>query len=214
MRTVGILAWLAHDEVDVAAGEVDEARRQWSQHGFHIQHHYLLLAQSMIDLYRGEAARAYERVLERWPALEASLLLRTVQHSLGAAVWMRARCALAAFAQPGGKLAGDPRLLAAADRDGLRLEQERIPWMVALGRLVRAGVAACRREPAAAQLFEDAAARLDAADMRLIAQAARRRLGELTGARELVEACDQAMKQQTVVNPARMTRVWVPGFPT
>src|SRR5262249_54660085 len=126
---------------------------------------------------------------------------------------LRARAALAAApaaAEPG-------PLLHAAERDARRLRRERIAWAEALAQLVRAGVAARRRDAdGARQLLEDAAGRLEAAGLRLHAAAARRRLGERVGGSKghrLVEQAEAWMKGQNVRRPDRMTALLAPGFP-
>ena len=57
--------------------------------------------------------------------------------------------------------------------------------------------------------------RFERAGLRLFANAARRRLGEITGGEEgelLVAAADQAMWEQLITQPERLTGVLAPGF--
>ncbi|MCE9574820.1 MAG: hypothetical protein K8W52_16845, partial [Deltaproteobacteria bacterium] len=51
-------AWLAADDPVAAQAATDEGRAGWSYAGYHLQHHYVALAQIQIALYRGDAATA------------------------------------------------------------------------------------------------------------------------------------------------------------
>src|SRR5205085_11329020 len=133
------------------------------------------IAETNIDLYAGEGARAYERVRRCWGDMKRNYLLR-VQLIRGEANFFRARCALATLRSLGeGERQGR---LAEAARCATRLERERTVWTVPLAHLIRASVAHARgeRAEAAAQLAKaiDAA---EAADMGLHAAVARYRLG-------------------------------------
>jgi hypothetical protein len=194
---------LAADEPGRARSELADVMGRWSQQGFHVQHMNHLLDETQIDLYEGQAERAWRRVQEEWPLLERSHLLLVEQVRIFL-FQLRARAALAA----GG--------LRAAAADARRLRRQRAPWGQALGKLVEAGVAFGRGDAAeAARLLEDAAARLDAVSMRLYAAAARRRLGQLRGAAGtgLVAEAEAWMRGQKVASPARMTALLAPGFP-
>src|SRR5262249_24866919 len=70
------LRWLAADDATGARGDLEKAIVQWSQHGFHVQHYNHMLGTVMVELYGGEAERAWKHIEEKWPALERSLLLR------------------------------------------------------------------------------------------------------------------------------------------
>jgi hypothetical protein len=91
------------------------------------------------------------------------------------AIHMRGRAALAA-AKPGAEgVALRRRALA----DARRLDREKMRWASALGRLLRAGVAAQEgRRDLADHLLGEAISELEALDMHLYAQAARRARGE------------------------------------
>ena len=154
----------------------------------------------------GDGAAGHQRLLERWPELEASLYLR-VQTVRVEALWLKARTALAA---------GTPALLEAADRDARALGRDRLPGARAMSDLLRAGLAARRAEPEAARAaLASALAGFEAASMALHAAVARRQLGELTGGdagRALIEAAETWMAGQRIASPKRMTAMLVPGF--
>jgi len=212
---IGLMStrWLAADDPDGARRDVEEAMRSWSERGFHLQHSNDLLGRAQIDLYAGDAAGARRRIEEAWPALEGSLLLR-VQHIDVVMRHLRARCALAAAAGGG---AGAASLLAAAGREARAIERERMAWSDPLARLVLAGIAAVRGDPATtAAALAAAAEGFDAAGMGLYAAAARRRHGQVQGGdegRARVAAADAWMSARDVRRPARMAAMLAPGFP-
>ncbi|MBZ0231384.1 MAG: serine/threonine-protein kinase PknK, partial [Deltaproteobacteria bacterium] len=86
-------AWLVPDRPAQAAEELGLALAQWTAHGFHLQHYHHLLGLGQLHLYTGEAAKGYAALAERWPALEASLILR-VELVRNEASLLRARLAL------------------------------------------------------------------------------------------------------------------------
>jgi eukaryotic-like serine/threonine-protein kinase len=203
---------LAEDDPDRADDELTRVMGRWSRQGYQVQHHHALLARALIDLYRGEAERAWRRLADYQATYRASLLVR-VQHVRIDMLQLRARAAIAASAACGGR----SDLLRAAGNDARRLERERMPWSDALARLVRAGVAAARGDLAgSAFLLDEAVTLFGAADMGLFAVAARRQLGRLLtdgrGAGLIAEA-DTWLARQGVRDPDRFCTMAVPGFP-
>ncbi|MGZ3438021.1 MAG: serine/threonine-protein kinase PknK, partial [Polyangia bacterium] len=195
------IACLAADDPVRARAAADDAMKMWNPAAYLSQHYYHLVAMASADLYEGNGAAAVERLAAGWRDVERSLFLR-VQFIRIEAIHLRGRTALAAAA-PG--RAGAPlrkRTLA----DARKLDREKMRWASALARLLRAGVAAQEGERAAADaLLGEAIGELEALDMHLYAQAARRARGE-------VEAVDRWMSEQQVRNPARMTALLVPGW--
>jgi hypothetical protein len=164
-----------------------------------------------LELYAGRAAAAWQRLGELSEALRGSLLLR-VQVFRGFFYEMCAQVALSA--------AWDDKKAApfvhAAERDARLLEREKTLWADALARLIRAGVAALRREAAAVPLYREAVLLLEAAGFRFRAAAARRRLGQLLGTNEGLALIDQAnawMTSQGIRNPVRLAATFAPGPP-
>ncbi len=222
---VGYLTWLAADDPEGARRDLGEVMGQWSQQGFHVQHLTGLMAQVQIDLYRGDGPAAWKRITGQWPALAGSLFLR-VQVVRIFMLHLRARAALAAATSPPSGAArpesskGVEALLRAAEKDARRIERERMAWAEPLARLVRAGVAAARRDrQAAIGLLAAAVTGLEAADMGLFASAARRRHGQLLAqllAGEegpiLIGQADAWMTAQKIAHPARMAAMHAPGF--
>src|SRR5262249_32445560 len=145
--------------------ELREVMGQWSRQAFYYQHHNAVVAQAQIDLYNGEYRAAWEDVSQQWPGYTASQLLY-VQGLRIEAVLLRARRALGA-----GAVAASPKaLLRAVEKDARRLRREGSPWADSAARLLRAGVAAVRRDPHTARtLLAEAASGFSAFDMPLYA---------------------------------------------
>ncbi|HUH01978.1 MAG TPA: protein kinase [Kofleriaceae bacterium] len=210
LRKNSFLVWLASD--DPAGARQDLERAIWAppEGRYHLQHWFDLEARSYIALYTGEAAALHEQVEGEWQALARSLLTRTqIVRTFARA--LRARLAIAAA--PG---ASGPRLDRDVARVAHQLEREHIGYAQVWAALLRAGIAARRgdqdRAVAALRFVVPAA---EQNEMLLYAAAGRRRLGELLGGDEghaLIEAADAAMRDQTIVDPARMTEVFAPGF--
>ena len=201
---------LAADDADSAHRDLHELMSRWSRESFHVQHSTGLLGQTQVEIYRGNCTIAWRRLMEQWPALASSLLLRVQQMRIYS-LHLRASCALAAATSSENP---DP-LLRVAKKDARRLRREKMPWADALGQLVCAGLAAFHGDRSAAvTLLREVIDALEAVDMSLFAATARRRLGELIGGSEghdLVAAADEWMAGQQIKNPERITDVfaWV-----
>ena len=102
-------------------------------------------------------------------------------------------------------------------RDARLLNREKMPWGDALAGLLRAGIAAVQGDRTlAVRLLRETVNRFEAADIHIHAAVARRRLGGLLGGeagRELATQAEVWMAAQKIVNPARMTYLYAPGFP-
>ncbi len=206
------MRWLAGDDVDVARRNVAEAMAQWSRSGFFVQHWQAMLSEAQIELYVGEATRAYERVAKDRAALGRSFLLN-VQFVRAGTLYLRARCAIASMdAAPLRQRAA--RLTEAATL-GRRLEREAMPWIAPLASLVAASVAVAKgRAGDAAAHLRAAIDRANAADMALFASAARFSLGLLLGGdegRALEGEARAWMTAQEIRSPERMASLLVPG---
>jgi serine/threonine protein kinase len=202
---------LAADQVDEGREELAEAMQLWTQRGFLVQHHNALLAETYMDLYCGNAVAAWERIAARWSQYGSSLLMR-VQEVRIDITQSRGRCALAVAAS-----ADDPGLLLkSALADARRLERDKMPWSIALAKLIVAGATAISGDAnrAAAQL-KTAAHHLRDVDMQLFAAVASQRRGELIGGEEgrmLVSESIQWMQSQNVKDPDRFANMVLPRF--
>jgi hypothetical protein len=117
----------------------------------------------------------------------------------------------------GGALAAHAdRVLADLSAPDLKVARGKLAWTSALSKLVQAGVYAQRgKTEQAICALEAAVTELDAAEMKLYAAAARRRLGALMGGDAgagHIAAGDAFMDRQKVTDNARITAVLAPGF--
>ncbi len=118
------IIWLVQDKPERARDEAKKAIDAWSQNGFHLQHMFDLLARAHIELYVGNFDLAFDIVMQKWPAIKKSGLLRirlnrTLMHEL------RARTSLAL---------GSAQLHIARESIHI-LMAENSPWAEGLGTL-------------------------------------------------------------------------------
>lgn len=209
LNTRMILASLAVGDVDAAEQRAADSFRRWSHRGFQRQHFNYLLARVQAALYRGKAREAWDLLEAHRTPLSRSLFLR-VQHTRIEAANFRARAALA-MVQAGLDVR---RMCNMARTEAARIDREDVAWGRPLAALIRARVAAGRREhDQAAEALADAIRGFEAADMHLYAAVGRRRLGEMLGdarGREAMAAGDAWMAAQGIRDPEAMTRLIAP----
>jgi hypothetical protein len=205
------LVWLADDDPQAAHRVTTEVMKQWSKNGFFLEHVYELYTRTNADLYAGDPARAYRRLVEAWPALQGSML-RRVQVVRIETQQARARAAIALAAE---SRADREALLRDAARGARAIEREGAEWARPHAALLRAGIEGARGRREAAVVELRAAIRgFEAADLALYAAAARRALGGLVGGAEgegLVRGADAWMAGETIKVPARMAAAFAPG---
>lgn len=169
------LHWLALDRPDQALDGADGAIARWPSGTFLLQHFLHLVGVMHVDLYVGDAWRAWRRICEAWPALRRAQLL-----AIGSArvelLHLRARAAIAAASVPSPDVGSGwsrSKLLAVAARDARALRREKLRPAPLFAALIEAALAAQdgRRETACARLAEAVSA-ADAADMDLYRAAA------------------------------------------
>jgi hypothetical protein len=207
------LVWLAHDRSSFARQQLQQAMGGWSQQGYHLQHYYHLHGATDVDLYEGDAMAAHRRLVDEWPRLARSLLLRVQVVRINAShVLARGLLARAAVEPPASRLP----LLRQAERVARRLDRERLEWASGDAALIHAGVAAGRGQlDKAMSQLRIAHTLLAGSDMALMAAAAARRLGVLLGGDEgaaEVARSDGWMVAQGVRDPERLTSVLAPGW--
>ena len=201
-----VVAWLARGDVAAAETNLRELEEQWSSQSYQLQHLMALQGWTHVDIYAGRAARAWERIQDRWPALERSLILRApMLRSITRAE--RIACAIAA---------GTPDALDTAARDARRLAAEKLPWATAMSTLLRAGIANRRGDrPAAVDLLARAARALDPQDATLFAAAARLHQASLLPPAEAEPLRAQALaafRAESVADPEALAHLFSPGF--
>jgi serine/threonine protein kinase len=207
----GSCAELANDDPAGALRGLELLKR-WSNTGFHVEHLIEAHNQVEIALYQQDGQRAWTLINERWPSLRRSLLLR-VQTFRIQMLSIRARAALSATTASESRRES---LLKSAIRDSDAILRERTPWCLPVGRLIQGCVETVNhRHSEAVNLLATAEREALAVDMMLHAAAAQRFRGLLlggAGGRDLVSQADQAIRAETVVNPARLCAVMVPAI--
>jgi tRNA A-37 threonylcarbamoyl transferase component Bud32 len=203
---------LAKDDPAEAQRELDLATSHLSPHGFHVQHSFCLMAQSLVSLYRGEPAKVHEDFIARWPTIRRSLLLR-VQSLRIPLHELRARAAIALIASGA---TGAKALRKTAEGHIRAVEREKIPYANAQIRILRAALARLDGDtPRAIEHLATAERGLTELGMLLAAAVAKRCRGLLVGGdegRSLQAAAEEWMASQGIRNPARMTAMYAPGI--
>ena len=183
-RVLAMVGLVTDSVADVVAA-LDEDARLLPQNRFHVQHHNLLLARTLVDLYEGRAAEAWQRMKTAWRHYRFSLLTRVQQVRID--FWkMYGLAALAAAiastqsapvreVRPSRKVpdgyAHD--IVREVHRSVRRLRSERAAWATALAELLEAGLASLTSpHDKVASRFAQAMAALERVDMQLFAQAA------------------------------------------
>jgi hypothetical protein len=207
--SVGYYYGVMDDQPQRSHAEIDDALARWKTQDVSLQMFNACLSHLYLDLYCRDGESAWRRINEAWRSFEEAFFLR-VQLLRSTAWSARARAALASAAQ------GHRERLDIADRDGRRLERERVPYCVATGRLMRAGVAHLRDQPARAlTLLEEAEQLFRQADMELSVMVTRWHRGTLMGGSQgttLVQQADAWFRTEGFTNPAGIAELIAPGF--
>jgi eukaryotic-like serine/threonine-protein kinase len=199
-------AWLGQDAPHLAREQVAIAERQWSQAGYHLQHYYTTHALVDIGLYEGNVDALWERIQSEW---SSAFFVRQIQHARVELTCMRARVALTLAAQTGRNV-----YLEQARADARALVREGAPWTLALGRLVEAGVLTFEDRGRSASLLKEVEGQFEAVDMKLHAQAAAYRRGQLVGGSEGEAMKHKATSEMVTLGaqrPAGFVRILAPG---
>ena len=211
LRTRLGIHWLAADDPDTCIAETARALEAWSQQGFHVVHFNGLISKRLSDLYLGDGERAFRKMLGQWTIVQRSYVPR-IQVARIEGLFLRARCALGAAA-----IGVDRRqALRIATRAAARIAREKLTYGKPQAELILAACAHLEgRERIARQRLQSAARGFETNDMRLLAAAAKRRLGELSGGdggAVAIAAADAWMRSQSIRRPDRMTATLAPGF--
>jgi hypothetical protein len=203
--------WLARDEPDRAREHAREAMKNWSSHGFHLEHFYEQNLLGWIELYEGRTDDAERRSRALWPAVKRSLLSR-VQMVRILAIEQRLIGSLAVAE-------GDPRCkstaLRSASADCARLAREGSEYASAA--LFRSCIVSVTGEPSERVALAARAAKnaLTAVGCTAHAIFAQRLLGLAMGGdegRAVVASAEQWLLDQGVRDPARFSRCFARGF--
>ena len=209
--TFSASAALAADEVTRCRQRVVELNTLLSGDEYQMVHLYALKVAVDLDLYTGDAAGAWGRVLEQWPAVERSRLLSTGMRRF-VALSLRARAGLALLASG---VSGYDHLPDLIEQDVSQVEKEPAVHALPIGLLLRAGLAAVRGGVDVDSYLDSAAVNFEAAGMVLHAAAARHvreaRKGPGVARPELGHAV-RLLRMQGVARPERWTTVLAPGL--
>lgn len=199
-------AWaaLVADDTPRCSGRLAEVRTLLETDDYQIVHLYALKVAVEHDLYQGDAAAAWRRVAEEWPAIDRSRLLAT-RFRRFAAIGLRARAGLAVWGSGAPGFEHVPEVVLG---DVAQLAGERSLQARPVSDLLRAGVAAIRRDTAEVRRsLALAIAGFDTVGMALHATCARR-LQALWGAtpeeRAQLELAESYLRMQGVVHPTRL----------
>jgi eukaryotic-like serine/threonine-protein kinase len=202
----GNVYWLILGRPEEARAMATTGARRDGVDDFHVHDYLHLQAHVQIDLYEGAGRAAHERVDRVWPAFQRSLLRRYRPLRIES-LFLRARSALAAAAGGGSDRA---RLVEIARRTARSLAAESLPWAHVIAASIRAGAAHQDGERDLPALLEAVEAAAAAADMHLLAHAARYRRGEWCGGGGADEVAD-AMRREQIADPAAVVRLLLPG---
>jgi eukaryotic-like serine/threonine-protein kinase len=210
LRTRLNLIWLAADDPTRAREEVIEGLKVWSHEGFHLQHYTSMHALGQIELYTGDSEVAWRHIQGQWQALEQSMLLR-IQILRIEALHLRTRAAIASAVDE-----KEPGRLDLAEKLARKIANERMSWATPFASLLMAALEYQRQDTDNAEtLLISTVGRFEQEQMRLFAESARRRLGELIGGqrgRQMIKQADEWMTEQKIQNPELMVRMLAPGF--
>jgi eukaryotic-like serine/threonine-protein kinase len=184
-----VLVPLARGDADLALARVRESMVGVPEDHFNSFHFYELLGTTRVELYRGDALRAWSRMEEAWPRLRASGFLQL--EGIGTVLHYLYGCAALAAAShprtegPGGAAvaAGPPSHLLAAVKQAERfLRGVTIPMGRPLGAVLRSGLHALRGDAAAQiRVLDEAIAGCDAIGMALHRESLRLQRSQLEG---------------------------------
>ena len=203
---------LGADDPNRAKAELERVMRQWSQQGYHVQHHDAVLASVPLELYADQPNAAWNRVTEAWASFRWSLL-RWVQPHRIEMLQLRAYCALAMAAHLREKR---HRFLEVATKDARQLRAEKLIGTTALADYIDGAVCALRGDlDSASNLLAEAVSGFEAIDACLHTAVVRMRLSRLLGGEageSLRRDAERWFEAQDIVNPERLTMAFAPGF--
>jgi hypothetical protein len=220
LLTAGYVTRLAADQPEQALQEVRELIAMWDANSpdsprFDLQRYFATVWEAEVALYRGKGEEAWAINEAAWPLLRRSDLLR-MQILRTSAAFVRGKCALAAAAVHSGESTRRAQMLRQAKKARATLAREDTKLSSALAALLSACITATspQHESIAADLA-DAESLLTQAEMIPWAAAVRYRRAECDSATdpatEPASASPDWMRDQRIVNPARLADFLMPG---
>jgi eukaryotic-like serine/threonine-protein kinase len=193
---------LARDRPADAIREAKEAIAAFSSTTYLLPHYHFLLAEAQAELYRGNAARAWQRVNEDWKGMgQAKLLLAQfvrieIRH-------LRARAALALAAEDSGQRSA---LVREAEKESNIIAKDRVSAAMPFAESIRAGVATLKgKKSDAKKHLEQARSGFAKAKMKLYEHAVMHHQGAESEATAFMSSID-------VKHPASMISMLVPAI--
>jgi hypothetical protein len=204
--------WLGANDPDRAESEVERVAEDLPRVADHAEW-MVAVSRGHIDLYRGDAERAWTRLAERWEGiLSSTIAMLTIGRAM--ALELHGRLALAR-AVTGQHV---QESLAVAASDARELEGIALPCFEPRVALISAGIATLSEGPdamtTATRLLEQAEGDFMGEAGNLVGAAcARRRRGQLLGPKgaHLVGEADGALRGAGIADPARWTELFAPG---
>jgi hypothetical protein len=196
---------LAADRPHEARKVIDDDESVAVAGAFHVQHHNLLLARVMIELYEGRSTAAWEAIADGWRRYKHSLLTYVEQVRVDF-LHMHGTAALAAARET-----KSPQQLDVIEQIIRRLRREQVPWAQAIGTLFEAALSLLRSEQQAAiDKLSTAASQFESAQMWLLAAAARWRLSQLTNDSASKDAALTRFQAEGILEPERVVNMFLP----
>lgn len=203
--------YLMSDDARGAEELVRDFVGRWSQKVFQQPNAQAAQEMAWIDLYKGNAVNGLRELNSKWRLLKKNYFLIN-QWWRALLFEVRSRLAVAAALESGGR-AGDLR---DAERYAASLEREALPMIKPVTAVVRAGIAHMTgNDGKAKEWLEASIDRAEALHMNGISNTARHQLGKLIGGdagKALRAQAEQWFKQQGIVNPAGILRMYTPGW--
>jgi serine/threonine protein kinase len=187
---------------------------RWSNTGFHVEHLIELHNQVEIAMYLGNGREAFDLVARRWPALNASLLMRVQALNIQMRS-LRARAALSAAAvEPDSSSRSSHLRIARAETR--RMARQGAGWGCAIAELIGGCIDHLSGQPERAlHRFASAEQMSQSAGMLLHEAVARRCRASLVGGAEgtvLASSANAVLSSEGIVNTGRLSAVMAPGF--
>ena len=204
------LVGLAADEPQRVREQCAQSMADWPSTLACFQHMCGAYVLAQTDLYEARAESAWEHVTYAWKMLRSAHLAR-VQFQRIDLRSLRARAALARAVTVGDR--SRARWLRCVSDDVRRLRRERAPAAVAFADMIEGALAHLQGNDTASRVsFNRAAREFDLLAMQLHAGVCRMAEGTVSREPDTLARAKNMLLELGVVNPAAMSRLWVPGI--
>lgn len=210
-----LISLLVQDRVSDAGALLDECEAMWSPKGYSLQIALGGMGRCWLELYRGNAAKAWEIIEYHWRLLHKNFfhLLDNLCIYLGES---RARVALLMAIRQREQGRDPGHFLEQARSAAKLLRSKKLAHGPVMGQVIEAGVAALTGDNAGAiRCLEDAVRRYETLGQGMLANTAKLRLGELRGGTQGGQEANEARRwlvDAGVVDVEAVTRFHVTGL--